>query len=358
MEFTGSNYARLRSVLPACAELSLPHLALLAGLDQLLKRDPRKIIAWAYYQPAFGLTPAKARRRVGEIEALGLLARHEVDFRKMGGHAGSRYQITPLGQRVISAISGFFEKAPAVVRARADADLGAAQNILAPTDQPPADWGLPAKRGVSPESLPAALQKTLARLPPQCRRFVCNALREGGEPSEAEARSAGVESPAEACRLIVAIRGSTHGPDAVSDLGGRVGPLPAASVTSGGRNDAGTRVPAADQAAVAAAAGQGGGVIPVVHAGQARDETALAVTRLAVAETAVRYNRLLGDQAVFRECLPQLVWSVTRGSLADGGPLLRRVRAALRLMVDGRWRCPRGYDMQFTDKWAAAVCLA
>ena len=67
-------------------------------------------------------------------------------------------------------------------------------------------------------------------------------------------------------------------------------------------------------------------------------DAAVDLARTVAAEAATRYRGTLSTAPVW---LPEVVWSITRGELADIGALSLRVRAALRLVASSRWRRPK-----------------
>ena len=361
MEFRDTRYAALAATMPGCDALTLGHFRLLVGLAALVRQDPRKILAWAYFEPAFGLTPAQARRRVADLEEARLLQRQDVDFRRAGGRAGSRYQVTEHGDRVVRLLSVLFARPTAKPRNEpAVAHMGATAGpattpLAAPVEA--ADGGV---RSIELTDLPEALHKAVLRLPALERRFVIDALREGRVGDEAEARAAGLAAADQIAQFVAQVR-IQHGKPAESRSTGANW----SAALEAGNNvhrrtipEEGTRVPAASRVELEAAR-NAGLPVPEVGPGPEADETLVAIGRLAAAEAAVRYPSLLrGDGGRgFRQRLPELAWAVTTGSLADGGAVIRRVRAALSLMAGGRWGRPRGYDSRFDQRWSRAVSV-
>lgn len=360
MEFRNSRYAALAATLPGCDDLTLGQYKLLAGLYLLLRAEPKKILAWAYFQPAFGLTPAQARRRVGDLEARGLLERRDVDFRRAGGPAGSRYRLTDAGTRVVKLASPLFAKAgegrapmpdPATATQEPLAAMAALQQDRAPHTP-----------RIALSELPAPVHHAILRLPAAAARYVARTLTEGTSVDREAAARDGVPEPEKTCALVAQIRAKF----ASEDLKASNDAASAASeaLTTAGENVR-RRTSAGDPTLVRAAGAEAlegaraaGVEVPEVAPGSVPDDTLLTVGQLAIAEAAARYQPLLARLSDFQERLPELAWSVTEGSFADSGSLVRRVRAVLSLMARGRWSRPRGYRPEFKQRWQAAVCVA
>lgn len=115
-------------------------------------------------------------------------------------------------------------------------------------------------------------------------------------------------------------------------------PLP----PSGG--SAPTSVSAASDEDVARAVRDGVPVPAIEPASETQPAAVLAQhAKLLVAEAAVRRPHLLSSGLLLAR-LPQLLWSMTAGCVADYGKPLLRARALLRMLDDGRFSVPRGYQ--------------
>lgn len=83
-------------------------------------------------------------------------------------------------------------------------------------------------------------------------------------------------------------------------------------------------------------------VVPDVVASSPEGEGVAEAARLFIMEAAVRAPQLLA-RGNLRRVLPEVLWAILRGPVADYGPLLKRVRCALRWIMGGRWTTPKGF---------------
>lgn len=296
--------ALLSKELPApAADLTLRQLDLLLSLADVERR--KKPISYSYWQSWLGFTYSQARTVLAKIEAAGFAtSRIANDNRKF-------WTLTETGRTVVKLITTRATE-PVASDSQTEQSPGATPNNLY---EAMSQKGRDALRSVLPDPIHGR---------------IVDQLRSGTVPDVEQLMGWGV-------RELVA-RDIASSAARVADR------LPSGALqvkAASGMDD--TRVSPASDADVERAR-QSGVPIPQIEAGEG--ENAEAVTQAAqllIREAAVRRPSLL-QRGILLGRLPQLIWAMLHGAVADYGSLLKRARALLRWLHDGRFEVPKGYD--------------
>ncbi len=112
--------------------------------------------------------------------------------------------------------------------------------------------------------------------------------------------------------------------------------------SSGDEASAATQVPAATDEDVQRAR-QAGVPVPCVREGEGENAAGITTAaQLLVREAATRRPDLL-HRGVLLARLPQLLWAMLQGTVADYGAPLKRARALLKWLAEGAFEVPKGY---------------
>lgn len=296
----------LSQQLPAhAADFTLRQLDLLLSLKDVESR--RKPISYSYWSTWLGFTYAQARTVLAKIEAAGFAtSKIAPDNRKF-------WSLTEAGRTVIKILTTRTAE-PAAPDSRPEESPGTAHKDL---------YEAMSQKGR--DALRAALQEPI-------HRRVIDQLRSGAVPDAGQLMAWGV-------RELIA-RDIANSAARVAD---RVASGAVATKASSGIED--TRVSPASDADLERAR-QAGVPVPRIEAGEGDNAQAVAeAAQLLVREAAVRRPSLL-QRGILLGRLPQLVWAMLHGAVADYGSLLKRARALLRWLHDGRFEIPKGYDPQ------------
>jgi len=296
--------ALLSKELPApAADLTLRQLDLLLSLADVERR--KKPISYSYWQSWLGFTYAQARTVLAKIETAGFAtSRIAPDNRKF-------WTLTEAGRTVIKVLTTRATDRVVTDRQTDQSACAGPKDLYAAMSQK------------GREALRSTLQDPI-------HGRIVDQLRSGTVPDADQLMAWGVRELVardianSAAR--VAERASTGAP-----------PAKTSPVTDD------TRVSPATDADVQRAR-ESGVPIPLIEAGEGENADAVAqAAQLLVREAAVRRPALL-QRGILLGRLPQLIWAMLHGAVADYGSLLKRARALLRWLHDGRFEIPKGYD--------------
>jgi hypothetical protein len=276
-----------------------------------------------------GATPSQARSCISRLVAQGFLSQ--------SGTAAARRRAGRLGLAATGKGRALLTELLTVEPAPADA---VASGVSATADVAPL---------AAPAPLSPAEVRELADLPLPVLRAVRDAAERGLRPDLEPAVESGQVTPARAIGVLRLLDARSSRAPAAPTVDFSVlvaGQAPAARCgrAAGKPEIEQTRVPLAGPAEIEAARSRGIRV-PDIEAGQGGEEVA-RVARLLLAEAAVRSPSALSGAL---DWVAQAAWSCVRGELADLGPLSRRVRAAIALVRQRRWRQPRSWSTAPAD---------
>lgn len=296
--------ALLSKELPApAADLTLRQLDLLLSLADVERR--KKPISYSYWQSWLGFTYAQARTVLAKIEAAGFAtSRIAPDNRKF-------WTLTETGRTVITLLTTRSNEPVVTDRKSEQSSCSAPKDLYEAMSQKGRD------------ALRSALQDPI-------HGRIVDQLRTGNVPDPDQLMAWGI-------RELVA-RDIANSAARVAE---RVSTGALQAKASPVMDD--TRVSPATDADVQRAR-EAGVPIPVIEAGEGDNADAVAqAAQLLVREAAVRRPALL-QRGILLGRLPQLIWAMLHGAVADYGSLLKRARALLRWLHDGRFEIPKGYD--------------
>lgn len=312
------------------------------------------ITPWAAFTRVLGLTESQAKTRAGHLERAGLCVREVVEDPSRRGpkEVGSRYRVTGLGRAVLERLERAWPEAfAATPRPAAAGRVGVPETTASPSRAPVGPDVRDAPRRLTLDQLRPADRQRITSFPFRLRNLVVAALSEGRAPDVAAALALGL-TRAQADALTAFIR------DAQARAGQGRATVQVASTKAEDVVAAAPAAPAVVDAAIVPAASLPDGA-PRAKATIAEASTYADVANLVLAEVSARasYAPLRSTPSKVVAALPQIVWACVHGSLTDYGPLLKRVRTALKLLVHGRWSVPKGMYPAFAGDFSRTVQL-
>lgn len=346
-----SPYAAVLSDCPGIEHLSLGRLVAFMRLGTMIQRHPGKLVSYPYLAKVMQVSSGAVRGCIENLVTLGLVRKTIQGGSATSGQrycAGTIYRLTPVGERLQSFAQGLM-----CPRSTVTATTTSSRQSPGTTETGRAGQGTPPPTRI--EDLAPTTQARIAAWPADAQAHIRAALAAGHPPSPPVLATAGLDF--DTAMQFASFIANKQSPVVAPDL--NTPDLTSDPDETPDTQHAPTRVGHADATASEQSALEHGLTLPSITASASCADDLQAVlpyADLVMHEAAVRYRKVLRDPGRFvSETLPQVLWAITKGSLADYGSPIKRIRVALSLVWNGRWGCPRGFDTDFGDRFSQSV---